>query len=45
MIRSPKSQNTWIQRSYSSDEYEFINQIYEPVVQYHYYAGRTASCR
>jgi ABC-type transport system substrate-binding protein len=23
-------------RSYSSDEYEFINQIYEPVVQYHY---------
>lgn len=23
-------------RSYSSDEYEFINQIYEPVIQYHY---------
>jgi oligopeptide transport system substrate-binding protein len=23
-------------RSYSSDEYEFLNQIYEPVVQYHY---------
>jgi oligopeptide transport system substrate-binding protein len=23
-------------RAYSSDEYEFINQIYEPVVQYHY---------
>ena len=23
-------------RSYSSDEYEFIHQIYEPVVQYHY---------
>lgn len=23
-------------RSYSSDEYRFMNQIYEPVVQYHY---------
>ena len=23
-------------RAYSSDEYEFINQIYEPVVQYHF---------
>jgi ABC-type transport system substrate-binding protein len=23
-------------RSYSADEYEFISQIYEPVVQYHY---------
>jgi ABC-type transport system substrate-binding protein len=23
-------------RAYSSDEYKFINQIYEPVIQYHY---------